>query len=307
MTNRIDVLGLGAVAVDFVGTLRNWPAKGAKKPLQSLSIYDGGLVGTAVTAVARLGGSVRFAGKLGNSDMARRAIEALEKEGVDTSFVIRAENAEPVIAFVYIDSADGQRNVFWTRQNVQYPFSSEFPDKNWFDNTAVVLIDHEAGMAGVETAKVAAQHCIPVVVDVEQNEPHVRQLFTFSSHIVVSEDFAADYTGKTDVQQMLEALKISPDQTIIITCGKNGCAGLAADGLFELPAFKVDVLDTTGCGDVFHGAYALAIARGQTAIEAAHFASAAAALCATKVGGRDGIPTVHKLHSFIQNQVSHGG
>ena len=301
--NHIDVLGLGVVTVDFVGTVESWPGKGTKKPLQSMSIHDGGLIGTALTVVARLGGKAAFAGKLGNSDMAKRAIQTFEKEGIDTSFVIRTENAEPVIGFVYTDIHDGQRNVFWTRKNVQYPFPSEFPDRNWFNNTAVVLIDHEAGTAGIETAKVASKYQIPVVVDVEQNEPHVAELMTVCSHIVVSEDFAAEYTDKADVRQMLVTLKTSSNQTVIITRGENGCVGLAEDGEFELPAFKVKVVDTTGCGDVFHGAYALAIARSQAVRQAVQYASGAAAMCATKIGGRDGIPSQQQLQSFLKNQT----
>ena len=300
--NNIDVLGLGSVTVDFIGTVEDWPGEGAKKPLKSFSIHDGGLIGTALTAVAKLGGKASFAGKLGSSDMARRAIEAFEKYGVDTSFVIPDENAEPIIAFVFTNSSSGQRNIFWTRNNVQYPFPSEFPDQKWYNKIGVLLIDFEAGQAGIEAARIAGENNIPVVVDIEQNEPHIPELLTVSSHVIVSDDFAADYTGKKTVQQMLAALKTSENQTIIITRGENGCAGLTNDGEFEMKAFNVDVIDTTGCGDVFHGAYALAIARKQTAYQAASFASAAAALCATTLGGRDGIPSQQQLQTFIENQ-----
>lgn len=298
----IDVLGLGSVAVDFVGVVESWPAEGTKYLFQNLSIHDGGLVGTALTAVARLGGKGCFAGKLGNSEMAKRARSAFEKDGIDTSFLIRTEGAEPIVAFVLTNTVNGKRNIFWTRHNAQYPFPSEFPDKNWFDNIKVLLVDFEAGAAGIEAAKIASEHNLPVVVDVEQNEPHVAELMKVCSHVVLSEDFAAEYTGKNDIAQMLKILKTSPGQTVIITRGENGCAGLTIDQSFEIPAYKIDIVDTTGCGDVFHGAYALAIAQGKTVIGAARFASAAAALCATKLGGRDGIPTVHQLQRFI-NQV----
>ena len=82
------------------------------------------------------------------------------------------------------------------------------------------------------------------------------------------------------------------------------CQGFVAStpaGDFSLPAFSVNVVDTTGCGDVFHGAYTLAITRGMNAMESARFASAAAALCATKLGGRAGIPTSAELEQFLQN------
>jgi sulfofructose kinase len=300
----IDVLGLGSVTVDFVGILKTWPGKGAKKMLDSLTICDGGLVGTALVAAARLGGKVAFAGKLGRSEMARRALEALCRESVDTSFVVETEDAEPIVAIILTDSTDGQRNIFWTRQNVQYPMPWELPDKNWFRKTAVLLIDFESGLAGIEAAKTAKQHNIPVVIDVERDEPHIAEAMSVSSHIIVSEEFANDYTGSSDVAEMLAALRSDPEQVVIVTRGEKGCVGSSNEGDFELPAFDVDVVDTTGCGDTFHGAFALAIARGQPVVSAARFASGAAALCATQLGGRAGIPTAQQLEQFLSKHES---
>ncbi len=301
---HIDVLGLGSVTVDFVGTVKTWPDKGVKMMLDSFSVCDGGLVGTALAAIARLGGKAAFAGKLGQSEMARRALKALSKESVDTSFVLPAEGAEPIIAFILTSSIDGQRNILWTRQNVQYPMPWEFPDKNWFERTSVLLIDYESGLAGIETAKIARQYNIPVVIDAERDEPHVAEALGISSHIIISEDFASSYVGKVNIADMLTALRTDSQQTVIITRGEKGCAGLTDKGMFELPAYKVDLVDTTGCGDTFHGAYALALARKQSVIEAAKFASAAAALCATQLGGRAGIPTAEQLEQFLSKHKS---
>ena len=300
----IDILGLGAVTVDFMGTVKSWPGKGVKTMLDSLAICDGGLVGTALVASARLGGRVAFAGKLGRSEMAMRALEALRRESIDTSFVVEARDAEPIVAFVLIDGTDGQRNIFWTRRNVQYPMPWEFPDKNWLTRTRVLLIDFESGYAGIEAARMARQQGIPVVIDVERDEPHVAEAMSVSSHIIVSEEFAGGYTGSRNVAGMLTALRSSPEQVVIVTRGEKGCAGSCNEEDFELPAFAVDVVDTTGCGDTFHGAFALALARGQPVVSAARFASGAAALCATQLGGRAGIPTAEQLGQFFSERES---
>lgn len=302
--SAIDVLGLGSVTVDFLGTVDAWPGRGVKTMLDRFAICDGGLVGTALAAVGRLGGKAAFAGKLGRSEMARRALDALRRESVDTSFVIETEDAEPIVAFILINRTGGQRNIFWTRRNVEYPMPWEFPEQDWFKRTRVLLIDFESGVAGIEAAKTARLHHIPVVIDVEQDEPHVAEAMRLSSHIIVSEEFASGYTGRGNVAEMLAALRTDPQQVVIITRGEKGCVGSSGEGGFALPAFKVDVVDTTGCGDTFHGAFALAIARGQAVVPAARFASGAAALCATRLGGRSGIPTAAQLEQFLSEHES---
>jgi len=300
----VDVLGLGAVTVDFVGTVEAWPSRGVKTMLDRFMICDGGLVGTALVAVSRLGGKAAFAGELGQSEIARRALDALGRESVDTSFVLETPDAEPIVAFILIDRTGGQRNIFWTRQNVQYPMPWEFPEPDWFHRTRVLLIDFESGQAGIEAARIAREHQIPVVIDVERDEPHVAEAMRVSSHIIVSEDFAGGYTGRRNATEMLAALRTDPEQVVILTRGEKGCAGSSPEGDFALPAFKVDVVDTTGCGDTFHGAFALALARGQAVVPAARFASGAAALCATQLGGRAGIPTATQLEQFLRKHES---
>jgi sulfofructose kinase len=271
--------------------------------LDRFAICDGGLVGTALVAVSRLGGKAAFAGKLGRSELARRAVEAFHSESVDTSFVIETQEAEPIVAVILIERRGGQRNIFWTRQGVQYPMPWEFPQHDWVRRTRVLLIDFESGPAGIEAARIARRHNIPVVIDVERDEPHVAEAMRVSSHIVVSEEFAGGYTGAGDVMEMLAALRTDPQQTVIVTRGENGCAGSSPQGDFTLPAFKVDVVDTTGCGDTFHGAFALALARGLAVVPAARFASGAAALCATQLGGRSGIPTAAQLDRFLNEHT----
>ncbi|MBP7051278.1 MAG: hypothetical protein KBE65_09705 [Phycisphaerae bacterium] len=297
--DAIDVLGLGSVTVDFVGTVPAWPARGVKTMLDRFAVCDGGLVGTALVAVRRLGGKAVFAGRLGRSELARRAVEALHSESVDTSFVIETQDAEPIVAVILIERTGGQRNIFWTRQRVQYPMPWEFPQQDWVRRTRVLLIDFESGPAGIEAARIARRYNVPVVIDVERDEPHVAEAMRVSSHVVVSEEFAGGYTGAGSVTEMLAALRTDPQQTVIVTRGENGCAGSSPEGDFTLPAFKVDVVDTTGCGDTFHGAFALALARGLAVVPAARFASGAAALCATQLGGRSGIPTAAQLDRFL--------
>ena len=271
-------------------------------PLDTLTICDGGLTGTAIAAVAILGGKAAFAGKLGNSSLAQRAMGALEDVGVDCSLVIRNKDSEPITAFVFSDSTTGKRNIFFSRDGVSYPEPDELPDRHWFKNCSVLLIDYESGHVGIEMAKIARKHGLDVVCDIEQMDRHTADFIQYSNHVVLSRDFALDYCKTNDIDEALRQLKVTDHHHVIITRGDQGCSLCTSENVkYDIPAFKVEVVDTNGCGDVFHGAYALQIARGYPSPEAARFASAAAALCATKIGGRTGVPTKQEVDKFIKS------
>ena len=295
-----DVFGIGAITVDLIGSSAYWPVSGEKVKLDEFDIFDGGLTGTALATVARLGGKAGIAAKLGHSFWAVKAIDALEKDGVDTTGILRVDGCEPVISMVISNRRDLERNVFFSRKGVSYPMPEEIPDRDWFRHTRVLMIDHGSGRAGLEAAKLAVQHGVEVLIDAERVEPHLEETLALCSHIVVSRKFAQMYSGMNSAGKSLRYFRKFPAPHIIITLGEAGLIGMSLGREFTIPAHKVPVRDTTGCGDVFHGAYGLAIARGKKCPEAAAFANAAAALAATEMGGRGGIPDREKLDLFIR-------
>jgi sugar/nucleoside kinase (ribokinase family) len=218
--------------------------------------------------------------------------------------VLRTPGADPILSFVFTHRETGERTILHSDLNIHFPSPREFPDPDWPSKAKAFLFDHVAGRAGIETARRAKDAGLPVVVDIERNLPHASDALEAAAHVVVGEAFASDFTGERSIGSMLRALRSRDDQAVVITRGAQGCVGLAPQGEFSLPAFPVDVVDTTGCGDVFHGAYALALTRGQDPQQAARFASGAAALTATRQGGRDGIPTAAELDAFLAQHSS---
>jgi len=296
---NVDVLGFGTATLDYVANVETWPAEGIKGPITGLSVHGGGLVGTALVTVTRLGGTASFVAKLGRSDIASSVVDGLEKEGIDTSMILREEGAEPIVAFVFSTLGSGERTIFHSRDSIKFPQLHEFPDQDWPAKTGCLFLDHYPGDPSIDAARTARENGIPVVVDFERDWPHVHECLPLATHVILSEAFAGPLTGEKSVSGMLKSLRTSADQTIIITRGHSGCVASSPGGEIDFPAFTVDVVDTTGCGDVFHGAYALAVTRKMDASTAVRFASGAAALCATRLGGRDGIPTTAELESFL--------
>ncbi|MFW5645487.1 MAG: carbohydrate kinase family protein [Bacteroidota bacterium] len=299
---KFDVTGLGSLAVDFIGSIESWPASGTKNGLKSFDIFDGGLTGTALSTVARLGGRAAYIGKCGSSEMAERSIKSLGNEGVDLSMVSYDPESEPIIAMVFTSTDPGDRNIFFQKENLKYPFPEEIPDRHWFKKTKVFFTDHVAGEAGVRAAKIALNAGVEVVVDIERIQDNTEALLKTASHIVVGERFAFEYSGSHNYADQVKALRKKDFQKVVITHGEKGCSLSKNASVTKVRGFKVDVIDTTGCGDVFHGAYALAVARNYPAEKALLYANAAAAMKAEYMGGRPGIPTKEKLEGFLINK-----
>ena len=298
----VDVFGLGAITLDFIGSVDSWPGPGTKYKLKDFVIEGGGLIGNALTAVARLGGKASIAGKLGFSMTAEMALAALSDEGIDTFNIIREKGCEPVRSLILTNVIGGERSIYFSRKNVIYPDPREFPDQNWIKKINVLLLDHGTGKAGLRAARMARKQGIPVVIDAERMEKDIDLLIESSDHIVVSREFAYLFTGKKNEIQMLKALQRAKGQVIIVTRGNRGVIGKDASGIFEIPSFKVNVVDTTGSGDVFHGVYAYGIARGWETRKSCIYANAAAAMSTTGTGGREAAPSLGKLKKFIKSQ-----
>ncbi|MBE0697189.1 MAG: carbohydrate kinase family protein, partial [Anaerolineaceae bacterium] len=119
--------------------------------------------------------------------------------------------------------------------------------------------------------------------------------------LIISRDFAARLTGHNRIEDMLEDLSILPRSATIITAGSMGCWYVTNDcPVQHIPAFPVHVVDTTGCGDVFHGTYAAAIARGEDIHRAVLIATASAGIKTTQPGGRAGIPGLEYAEEFLK-------
>ncbi len=303
-----DVAGVGSVSVDITGTIPFWPQPGDKLQVDELGVMDGGLVGTALVTVARLGGRACFLGKMGGSEWAIRAVDQLNREGVDTSLVIREDGAGPHFAMVLTLQTDAQRTIFYSKSAVRYPDATQVPAEDWIGRSRVFLFDSGSGIGGLSFARVARKVGIPVVIDAEQMVDGLTDLLESTDHIVIPESLAVQLQPKWTRDTDPAILRAREDQTVVVTLGEDGCLARApGEGIVRLPAFEVEVVDTTGCGDVFHGAYALGVARGYDLTTRCRLASAAAAIAATRLGGRTGIPTFDAVQAFLSTHASSGG
>ena len=297
----IDVLGLGAVAVDDLVFVESYPAADAKARVLRRERHCGGLTATALVAAARLGARCAYAGVLGREPLSQFAMTCLEREGVDVSHAQRTPLARPVYANIIVDQRHGTRTIFYDLAGV-VGASMRTPAR-LICSCRVLFVDHVGVRGMVRAARLARQAGIPVVADLEMDDhPQFQQLLALADHLILSQGFARALTGARSPAQAVRKLARPDRQVAVVTCGDEGCWYLARgdSGPRHQPAFKVEAVDTTGCGDVFHGAYAFALARGMAVAERIRFAAATAALKATRPGGQAGIPSLAAVQKFLK-------
>jgi sugar/nucleoside kinase (ribokinase family) len=298
-----DVLGLGAVAVDDLIYLDEYPAPDSKVRVQETRREGGGLCGTALVAAARLGARAAYAGALGSDELSTFTVQQLQNEGIDCSAVILQPNARPRHSTILVEQAHGTRTILasdegWTE------LPPEYITPQLITRAKVLFIDHCVPHSGIAAAKVAREHNIPVVADIERlNVPRIEELLNSVDHLIVGVKCARELTNEDDVKSMVKVLSRT-HEVAVVTHGEHGCwFSKRGEPVLHQPAFQINVVDTTGCGDVFHGAYAAGLARGDNVETCVRTAAACAALKATQHGGRRGIPNREQIKQFMQNDI----
>ncbi len=299
---RFDVLGLGIVTVDDLLYAERYPEAESKVAVHQRLRQGGGLTGTALVAAARLGSRCAYAGVLDDGEMSSVIRGILTAEGIDLSFVHPRLKRKPIHSTIIVDEQTQSRTIFFEKDPAPYD-GADWPDAELIRSARVLFLDHDHAERGIRAAGIARAAGIPIVADYERNEgPGFADLLALTDHPILSRDFATRLTGEADPVRALHAVWTEQRETAVVTCGDQGCWALdrTMNGTPQhLPAFRVTVVDTTGCGDVFHGAYASALARGLGLTERLTFAAAAAALKARVPGGQAGIPTRAQVEAFV--------
>lgn len=304
MRKRFDVIGLGACAVDFLGIVPGYPRPDTKNKMTKFVQQGGGPVATALVALSRLGAKVSFLGKLGKDELSRFAIDEFKKEGVDTSGIIIEEGAGPYFAFISVDKRAGHRTIWWTDQMVRRLKRKDI-SKDFITSCKILHLDEYDLEAAIIASKWAREAGAKIVLDAEtSSKKELLPLIKLINYLVIPEQFALGFTGIKSLEDAGRSLlKLGP-KAIIITRGLNGSLGITQEKLFYKKAFKMKVVDTTGCGDVFHGAFVYGLLKDWPLEQTVEFASSVAALKCRGLGGRSASPTFLEVKQFLKKNGS---
>ncbi len=288
----IDVLGLGSVAFDDLLYVDEYPAPDRKTRVQQKAERVGGLTGGALMTAARLGARCAYAGRLGLDAASRLVDEAFIREGIETRWASRDASHGVGRGTIIVSLKHGTRNVF-SQHTGKTGADDLQPAEAVIRRARVLFVDHHGVDGSIRAARIARECGNAVVADFERNDPpRFSELLDLVDHLILPEDFACRLTGTDFAKEAVAELRTPGREVVIVTAGDRGCwfAGSNHGSVQHMPALKVDAVDTTGCGDTFHGAYAAALAQGAALEARLRFATAAAAFKAAAPIGSDGLP-----------------
>ena len=289
---RYDVLGVGSAAIDDIIYIRGIPPTDGKVAIVARSREFGGLIATALAAAARLGATCHFAGLLGNDPDSIAVVRDLRRAGVVVPRRPICADARPVTSTIVASVDRGTRALYFQTS----PITGTPPaiSERAVRSARVLLVDDYVVSRALSATQIARSINIPVVADFESlDKEGFPRLLQFVDHLILSAHFARELTGTRGTTAPLRALWNNARKVVAITDGERGCWVATSDcGRVEhVPAYNVTPVDTNGCGDVFHGAYAAALSFGYPILRAIQFASVAAALKAAHRGTRLGLPS----------------
>jgi ribokinase len=287
--SRWDVVGIGQVCVDYLGKVGYYPHVEGKVELDGVTIRSGGPTATALLVLARLGLKAAFIGKVGDDDLGRILIKDLQKNGIDTSGLIIEKSKKTQFSFIPIEKQSGRRTVFWSRGTIT-PLKSKELRKELIINARAIHLDELFIEADIEAAKIAKNSGVTVSFDAGNYVEGINEIKGNVDLFIASKDFMHEYTGDHKPINGIKKLKDFQAKVTTVTLGSKGSITIYNNKLIKTPAYKIEPVDTTGAGDVFHGAFLYGWLKNWSIADTLDFASAAAAINCTYLGAQGGIP-----------------
>ncbi len=302
MAAKFDVIGLGASTVDLLSLVDHFPTREEVQQAQEMTIQGGGPVATALVTLARLGGRAAMIDAIGADWRGDLIVNEFERAGVCTNYLQRVTGAASATSSILVRQRDGARSiVFYPSTAPEVPATAISPEL--IASAKILHVNGRHWPACLHAGRLARQQGVKVSFDggAHRYNPEISQLVRLTDICIVARDFARQYTGLADIEPAAAKLLAEGPELVVITDGLRGSWLYPQAGpSFHQPAFRLPhVVDTTGCGDSYHGAFLFGLVRGYALKDTAALASAVAALNAQRLGGRGGLPTLAEVTEFL--------
>ncbi|GGD77902.1 carbohydrate kinase family protein [Paenibacillus nasutitermitis] len=295
MGTYYDIIGVGVPYLDMVVQIGSMPSLNQSAPITGFQFAGGGKVPTALVAASRLGKSTALVAGLSNDYFGEMIRRDLEKEGI--TLQAAAESESSAISVVLSDEATRSRTILYSEGEVAHTDLFETDDA--IDGRLL----HISASGPVERNAIrwAKRKSLPIMLDADYYDPAFEEMAKDITLFIGSEHYFSSWAPEMELVDKLRRIQSAGPQIVIATLGEKGCMLLDRGKLHAIPAFAVEAVDTTGAGDVFHGAYAAAYLDDGDAYRSAVFASAVSAMKCRQPGGRAGIPSIEEVKRFLEN------
>jgi sulfofructose kinase len=303
---EFDVVGVGLNATDTVLVVPHFPAYGGKVPFLSEAYSPGGQVANAMVACARLGLRAKYIGTVGDDERGRIQLESMRGTGVDLTHVQQRHNCPNQSAYIVIDQSTGERTIFWNRPDCLRISPEEItPDQ--IAGARLLHIDGHDTPAVEHAARIARGKGIPVTVDVDTIYPGFDRVLPLVDYLIASSEFPGRWTRIEDPFEALATIQNQHGMPVAaMTLGAHGVLARAEGRYFYSPGFVVNCVDTTGAGDVFHGAFCYSVLQKMPLAEALEFSNAMAALNCTGTGARGHLAALEEVRALMAGGTRSG-
>ena len=298
----MDILGLGVAVVDVLARVAHFPAGDDVQQAEAITLSCGGPVATALAAAARLGATTMMLDAIGDDWRGQLISASLHRAGVDCSRLFLRPGGESGLASILVRQVDGARAIHFVPGTCAEIRPEEL-DLNLVRGARVLHLNGRHFEAALLAAGEARKAGVLVSLDggAGRFRAEMRQLIPLVDVCIVARAFARDFSGEKEPFLQAQAFQQAGPRLVVITDGLRGSYVLReGDRWFHQPAFPVEnVVDTTGCGDAYHGAFLFGLCRDYSIESCARLASAVAAINATGLGGQSALPDLRAAEAFL--------
>jgi len=299
-----EIIGMGLRCVDIVMSCTDMPTWEKGGLVDAFTMQGGGPAGTAMVAASRLGAVTGYIGTIGNELISEIKRNSLTMYDVDISRIVKRPFPENQVIFVYVNKETGERVFALLANYLENPVTPAELDRDYLTSAEYLLLDGVYPEASLQAARWMREAGKTVVIDMWKTNEAVpdwkRELVTLTDIVICGEGFAAAYSGEHDILKAGRAMLADGPRIVVETVGERGCYTMTDNEAFHTPAFDVTVVNTTGAGDVFHGAYITGLLKRWDLKTVARFASAVSVLTCTRLGGHDRFPVYDEVKSFLK-------
>ena len=297
-----DIVGIGVSTLDILTIVKEFPSEDSVQQAVDAKFQGGGPVATALVVAAKLGAKVAMIDSLGDDSVGQSILEEFNSYGVITEHIQITPGTTSSIASVWIRESDGQRAIAYRPGNVPELINNDI-SLEIIKKAKILHLNGRHLQTCLKACRLAKEHGVKISFDGGggRYRDELDPLIPLIDICIVARDFAEKYAKTTEIKSAAQSFLDQGAELVVITDGDRGSYIFSRQAEnFHQPAFQLDkVIDTTGCGDVYHGVFLFCLLSGFTLKESAQRATAAAAINAQNIGGRGNLSTMTEINDFM--------